>query len=144
MVCRGEGSVLKFEQLSQRSLNRHVCDFTARQTNLTGGADTCKTDRQIKTFRFGGAVAFLVGVCISASLVACHNVSAVTEAVQRIGWKLGSIIAIYFLAAAINSFAWLPLFRSEQLGFIRMRRGLLEALLLQAENCIQDRSSGGN
>ena len=33
---------------------------------------------------------------------------------------MGIIIAIYFLAVAINSYAWLTLFRSEQLGFIRM------------------------
>ena len=72
------------------------------------------------SFRIGGALAFLVGVIISASLIAYHNVSAVVEAVQRIGWKLGIIVAIYFLATAINSFAWLTLFRSERLGFIRM------------------------
>jgi putative membrane protein len=83
------------------------------------GADTCKPDRRSKTVRFGVALAFLVGVGISASLIAYHNFSAVVEALHRLGWKLGIIIAIYFLGVAINSFAWLTLFRSEPLGFIR-------------------------
>jgi hypothetical protein len=85
-----------------------------------GSANTCTPPRFGKTFRVGGALAFLLGVVISAALIAYHNFSTVVEAVQQIGWGLGLIIAIYFLTIAFNSFVWLALFYPERLGFIKI------------------------
>jgi len=82
--------------------------------------NNCRPARRGKTFRVGGALAFLAGVFLSAALVAYHNFSAVAEAVQRIGWGFGLIISLYFLGIALNSSAWLTLFRRESLGFIKI------------------------
>jgi Lysylphosphatidylglycerol synthase TM region len=82
-------------------------------------AGACDTAPQGKAFRMRVAVIFLVGVGISAALIAYHSFFGVARGVREVGWGLGFIIAIYFLGIALNSLAWRGLFHSERPGLIK-------------------------
>ncbi len=85
-----------------------------------GDADSCAPASQGRAIRLRIALVFLVGVAISAALIAYHNFAAVAQAVRQVGWGLGLIIAIYFLGIALNSFAWRVIFPSGSHGLIKV------------------------
>jgi putative membrane protein len=67
-----------------------------------------------KTFRIGGMLALLVGVAVSAALIAIHSFSAVAETAQKIGWGLIPVLALQCSGIALNGFGWRMLFRAER------------------------------
>jgi putative membrane protein len=82
-------------------------------------AGACEPTPQGKAFRIRVAAVFLVGVGVSAALIAYHSFLGVARGVRRVGWGLGFIIALYFLGIALNSLAWRGLFQSERPGLFK-------------------------
>jgi putative membrane protein len=70
--------------------------------------------RSDRTMRTGVIFALFAGLAVSTALIAYHSFAAVGRAVWGIGWGLGLIVGLHFLAVALCGIAWRVLFVHEQ------------------------------